>query len=84
MLKQYKDFKSLQDEEFPRLMRIKEVKDIIGCGWDFVLELIREGELDAVNITGRTVDRNTIEATSRGLRVPPSSLKDFLDRNTIK
>lgn len=87
MLKQYKNFKELQSEireEFTPLLRISEVRHIIGCSWDFVVGLVQEGELEAVDITGRTVDRNTIGETSRGLRVPPSSLKDFLDRNTIK
>lgn len=87
MLKEYKDFKSLSEdvrEDFAPLLRMKEVKDILGCGWDFIFELVREGELQAVDITGRTVDRGTIDQTSRGLRVPPSSLQDFLNRNTVK
>lgn len=89
MLKEhrYKNFEELQAEireSFDPMLSIQEVRSIIGCSWRFVMELIRTGKLEAFDITGQTVERESVNEKSHGLRITPSSLRDYLNSTKLK
>lgn len=89
MLKErhYKNFAELQTEireSFDPMLSVRDVRNIIGCSWNFVIQLIIEGKLEAFDITGKTIDRESINENSHGLRITPSSLSDYLDSTKLK
>jgi hypothetical protein len=87
LMTERKDFRALESqirEEFDPMLSVNEVRNIIGCSWRFVIGLVQDGRLTAVDITGRAVDRRDVDDNSHGLRIPPSSLRDYLDQNTIR
>lgn len=78
----YKDFAHEHRkirEGFSPLLKLHEVRKILDCGRDFVLQLIEEGELVAVDLAA-----NREHEHGNGIRITPKSLKDYLDRNTIR
>lgn len=87
MITERKNFTELEREireSFETHLSIQECRRIMGCSWRFVIRLIQDGRLDAVDITGKVVDRRDVDEDSHGLRVPPSSLRDYLHKNTIR
>jgi hypothetical protein len=81
-LETYKDFAIEHRrirESFDPLLKLHEVRKILDCGRGFVLKLIEDGELEAVNMTpGRAHDEGN------GIRITPASLRDYLDRHTVR
>lgn len=87
MLAAPKDFKLREQEireSFDPMLRVQEVRNIIGCSWRFVIELVRLGEIEAYDIPGRVVDRSEVDENSHGLRIAPSSLREYLDATKIR
>ena len=87
MLKEYKDFIEREREireSFDPLLRVQEVRQIIGCGWNFVIQLIRDGHLEAFDITGRVVERDAVDENTHGLRITPSSLQNYLNQIRVR
>jgi hypothetical protein len=71
-------------ESFDPMLRIQEVRKIIGCSYNFVIQLIQNGKLDAFDITGRVLDRGEVDEHSYGLRITPSSLQKYLNSNKVR
>jgi len=67
----------LAESVFPNrnFLMISEVSKVLKCTNQHVLDLIEEGQLVAVDISGPAVDRNTAR---RCLRIPVSSYDNFL------
>lgn len=53
-----------------RLLPIAEVQEVLGSGWDTVDRLLRDGELEAVQVRGHR-------------KVTAASLAAYIDRNRI-
>jgi hypothetical protein len=87
MLAERKNFTELEHEireRFDPHLSVTEVRRIMGCSWRFVIRLIQDGRLEAIDITSKVVDRRYVDEDSHGLRIPPSSLRAYLDKNTIR
>ncbi len=84
---EHKDFKAREREmreTFDPLLNINEVRKIIGCSPRFVLNLVREGRLEAYDILGRGVTRDDLCDDVQGLRMTPSSLNAYLESTRVK
>jgi hypothetical protein len=87
MMKEYKDFEQLQRdirESFDPLLSVRDVRHILACSAFTVIDLIKSGRLEAHHIDGTTVDRERITYETYGLRVLPSSLRDYLEATKVK
>ena len=87
MTQEYKDFEELQyeiREPFTPLLSVKDVRRILACSAFTVIDLIKAGKLDAHHIDGTTVGRDAITYETYGLRVLPSSLRDYLESTKVK
>ena len=87
MLVEHKDFKQREREireSFDQMLSVREVRQVIGCSWKFVIQLVREGRLEAFDITGRVIDRSAVDENSHGLRITPSSLQTYLKSIKVK
>lgn len=76
-----KDFVEAQlkmREELDTLLTMKDVRVILACSVSVVIRLIKSGDLEAFDITGKAADK--IDEHSYGLRITPSSLKHYLER----
>lgn len=67
---------------FSRLLSIRDVRNVLGLSSARVMELIRDGELDCYNVSGRPIERSEITEDTRGVRITPESLREYMD--TIK
>lgn len=87
MLKDHKDFTQLEAqirEEFTPLLTVKEVSNILSAGYRTVLDLVKEGKLDAYHISGTVVSREAVSYDTYGIRISPSSLRDHLESIRVK
>ena len=87
MLKEYKDFKELEQdirEEFTPLLSVKEVQHILSCGAYMVIDLIKADKLKAYHLDGSAVNKEAITYYTFGLRITPSSLRDYLESIKVK
>lgn len=60
------------------LMPLADAKKILGLSWHLTLNLIRDGELTAYNISGMPIARADIDEDTRGLRVLPGELRAYI------
>jgi hypothetical protein len=67
---------------FSRLMSIRDVRNALGLSSARVIALIRDGEFDCYNVSGNPIERSTINEDTRGVRITPESLRDYM--NSIK
>ncbi len=77
----YKDFAQEHRkirESFDPLLKLHEVRKILDVGRDFVLQLIQEGELEAVDLAAHRPHEQ-----GNGVRITPISLRDYITRNRI-
>jgi hypothetical protein len=87
MLAEHKNFKELEAEireSFSPLLSVREIRSILGCSVEVVIDLIKAGKLDAFHLDGTAVDRDRIGYGTYGLRVPPSSLRDYMEAIRVK
>ena len=86
-MKDYKDFKDLEREireEFAPLLTLREVRHILSCSVYVVVDLIKEGKLDAYHLNGTEIERAAIRYDTQGMRITPSSLRAHLESIKIK
>ncbi len=61
-------------EDIPKKSyKVKEVAEMLGCSWDNVYRLVKEGKLDAFHVGGRV-----------NIRVTDIALRDFLQKNKVE
>ena len=87
ILAEHKDFRKLEREireEFDPLLAVREVRSILGVSIPRVIDLIKRGQLEAYHLDGTAVTRDAIDQDTYGLRIPPSSLRDYLDAIRVK
>jgi excisionase family DNA binding protein len=65
-------------ESFEYLLSVKEVRNILGCGTGFVLDLVRDGRLHAYRISGDSIQAQEVDHNTFGIRVDPVSLHELL------
>lgn len=83
----YKDFEQRQREireSFDPLLSINEVRRIIGASAATVVDLIRDGKLEAFHMNGTAIDRRSLDYETRGLRITPSSLQEHLESIRVR
>jgi hypothetical protein len=68
---------------FDRLVPLPECKRILGIGFPRLTDMIREGVLPAHNIGGRPVRRADVTEETRGLRIPESALREYIEQSKI-
>ena len=66
------------------MLSMKDVRDILGVSYGVIYDLIREGRLKAIRVTGEPVSRHEIDDTVHGLRFRPSDVREFLQNQAIK
>lgn len=66
------------------LIPLIDVKRALAVSWPFLIDLIHDGKLPVCDVTGRAVHKHDVDETSRGLRVPEKSLKQFIDSIKVK
>lgn len=64
---------------FSRLLSIRDVRNVLGLSSARVVDLIRDDELDCYNVSGSPIERSEINEETRGVRITPESLRDYLD-----
>lgn len=69
--------------DFDRLVPLPECKRILGIGFPRLTEMIREGVLPANNVGGTPVRRKDVTEQTRGLRVPESALRQYIEQSRI-
>ncbi len=77
----YKDFAQEHRkirESFDPLLKLHEVRKILDVGREFVLQLIEEGELEAVDLAAHRSHEQ-----GNGVRITPTSLQAYITRNRI-
>jgi hypothetical protein len=67
-----------QEVDTGRLLTVPDVRNYLGCGTRRVLQLIDEGHLEALDIAPPGTVRTGWHDT-RGIRISPESLRDYLD-----
>lgn len=67
-----------------RLIPLIDVKRMLAVGWPYLIRLIHEGKLPVCDVTGRAVHKHDVDETSRGLRVPEASLKQFINNIRVR
>jgi hypothetical protein len=70
--------------DFDRLVPLPEVRRILGMGFRRITELIRDGVLTAHNVSGRLVHLEDVSEDTRGLRIPESVLREYIEHIRIK
>ena len=66
-----------------RLLNMKDVRDILGVSYGVIYELIRDGKLEAVRVTGEPVSQDAVDDTVLGLRFRPTDIRESLLNQTI-
>lgn len=65
-------------EEFAPLLSVRDVRRILACSAERVLELVKDGSLDAYHLNGTVLSKNAVQERTYAIRITPSSLRDFL------
>jgi hypothetical protein len=68
---------------FSKLLSIRDVRNTLGLSSARVVNLIRSGEFDCYNVSGRPIERSEITEFTRGVRITPESLRDYMTRIKI-
>lgn len=71
-----------EEHGFKRMMNFRDIRNVLGLSSAMVAQLIRSGQLDCYNVSGIPIDREGITEDTRGVRITPESLEDYL--NTIR
>ncbi len=66
------------------MMNVREVCKLLGVSPATVIDLVAAGELPAYRVLGTQVDKESVTYDSRGLRLKPSDLREYLSRVLIK
>jgi hypothetical protein len=69
---------------FDTLLTVRDVRHILGCSTDVVLDLIKRGVLVAYHLDGVVVEKERVEEARYGLRITPSSLSTYLKNIRVK
>lgn len=70
--------------DFDRLIPLADVRKILALSWPMVTALVREGVLPAYSVSGRPVRRTEVTEHTRGLRVPESALREYIESIRVR
>lgn len=82
----HRDFAELQRELKERLeclLTIRDVRSILAVSANVVIDLIRDGEIEAYDLFGNVPSSATITPKSNGIRISPESLLRFMESKII-
>lgn len=65
-------------------LNMAELKKVLNISYTRIFELIRDGDLPAVKVLGEPIIRAEINQDTRGLRVAPSDVQEYLERQKVK
>ncbi len=65
-------------ESFDPLLKLHEVRKILDVGRDYVMRLVEDGELEAIDIS-----KDNPHAQGNGIRITPTSLRDYMNRHKV-
>lgn len=76
--------KKMTNNHFEEMLTLREVKKVLGVSYGILIEMIRNGELEAHKVTGRPITKEELSTETYGLRIPPESLRDFIEYTVVK
>ena len=78
MYKNFKDAETLMREELEPLLSVRDCRRILAVSVSEVLRLVREGHLEAYGLDGG-MRREDVDEGTYGVRITPSSVKNYLE-----
>lgn len=66
--------------DFSPLLTLSQVRAIMLVDYALIYDLIRAGELEAFNFSGKKITREDVGRDTREIRVSPESLRAYLER----
>lgn len=67
-------------QELEALMPLYEFKNLLQVSWQRVMEIVMDGEIPVYDVSGEYMSKEEITPYTRGLRVLPSDVRDYVRR----
>lgn len=65
-------------QELEALMPLYEFKNLLQVSWGRVMRIVMDGELPVYDVSGEYMSREDITPYTRGLRVLPSDVREYV------
>lgn len=65
-------------QELEALMPLYEFKNLLQVSWGRVMRIVMDGEIPVYNISGEYLTNDDITPYTKGLRVLPSDVRDYI------
>ena len=65
-------------QELEALMPLYEFKNLLQVSWTRIMEIVMDGELPVYDVSGEYMSREDITPYTRGLRVLPSDVREYV------
>lgn len=76
--------KRIKRDELEALMPLFDFKNLLQVSWGRVMQIVMDGEIDVYDISGEYMSREDITPYTRGLRVLPSDVRDYITSVQVK
>ena len=73
-----KEENRIRRDELEALMPLFDLKNLLQVSWGRVMRIVMNGEISVYNISGEYITSEDITPYTRGLRVLPSDVRDYV------
>lgn len=74
----------IKKDELEGLMPLYELKNLLHISWGRAMQIVMDGEIPVYDISGEYMSKEDITPYTRGLRVLPSDVRDYIISIQVK